>query len=97
MDLIGALSYVFGKGQRISDGIMLFNGGVSKPRRKRRYKSSCDTCDKYRVIAKFFWGGDWFRWCYNCADAMYGHKYPSGKLSRRYFHAHCKELTQEED
>ena len=56
--------------------------------RRRNPKSNCDACDKVRVLGIFDYRGDVFRWCYNCANAVFGHEYKSKRMSRRKFYEH---------
>ena len=87
MGLIDSLTAVFGKGRQIADGIVMFNGSVSE-HRPRNPKNDCDGCGRKRVLGAFNSGGDTFCFCYNCANAMYGHTYTSSKMSRRKFYEH---------
>ena len=55
---------------------------------RRNPKYNCDACDKVRVLGIFIYRGDGFRWCYNCANAVFGHDYKSKRMSRRKFYEH---------
>lgn len=90
MNLISSLTAVFGRGRELSDGIIMF-GTDNSPIRISRWKAVCYGCGKKRVVGQYEHGGDAFLWCYHCANDMYGSEYPSGNLSRRAFHARCRD------
>ena len=91
MNLINSLTAVFGKGKQIADGITLFSPSLEdceEEGRQKNPKYECHGCGKNRVLGTFVSGGDTFCFCYNCANAMYGHTYTSSKMSRRKFYEH---------
>ena len=85
MDLFKTLSTIFGQPTKLAEGITAWS---MSPPRARNPRSDCETCGKLRVRGVFPHGGDDFELCYNCANALKGHEYKSGRLSRRKFYEH---------
>ena len=85
MDLFKTLSAIFGQPTRFAEGITAWN---MPPPRARNPRSECEACGKVRVLGAFPHGGDSFKLCYNCANALKGHECKSGRLSRRKFYEH---------
>ena len=88
MGLIDSLTAVFGRGKQIADGIVMFSPAPEEEGKQRKPKHDCDGCGKKRVLGRFDSGGDKFCFCYNCANAMYGHTYTTSRMSRRKFYEH---------
>ena len=87
MDLMRALSHVFGKGQKISDGIVVFSPSLRELRAAKnkhwRSKQECWYCNKVRVCGKL--PGSDESYCYNCFNAQLNADGYKSK-SRRKFH-----------
>ena len=88
MDLIRALSYVFGKGQRISDGILVFNAKIQEDLETKKHwrsKQECWYCNKVRVCGKLTTPSHRGAYCYNCFNAQLNAE-GLKSISRRRFH-----------
>ena len=81
-DITAGLEAVFGRSTKVADGIQAWS--LKKDHRNPKFE--CDACGKVRVLGTWEHGGDTMHWCYNCADALFGHTYNSSKLSRREFY-----------
>ena len=92
MDLMRTLSHVFGKGQKISDGIVVFSPTLHEelPTEKNKHwrsKQECWYCNKVRVCGKLITASHRGAFCYNCFNAQLNAE-GLKSISRRKFHKH---------